>query len=72
MRRVGDSHVHVRSSERLTEETASDVPVLVHHSSDEKTLSAAAGHLARGGEGDVFLELWGLLRLFRLGHEPAP
>lgn len=31
----------------------SDVPVLVHHCSDEKTLTAAAGHLSRDDNGKL-------------------
>ena len=40
-----------------------DVPVLVHRCSDEKTLTAAAGHLSRGAKG---------MMVVLLGAAPAP
>lgn len=41
-------------SERLPKgPSVSEVPVLIHRCSDEKTLSAAAGHVSRGANGKL-------------------
>ncbi|CAN0055843.1 unnamed protein product [Ectocarpus sp. 13 AM-2016] len=43
--------VEQQTSERLRNEAG--VPVLVHSCSDEKTLTAAAGHVVKGANGNV-------------------
>lgn len=47
--------VERQTSERLRNEAA--VPVLVHSCSDEKTLTAAAGHVVQGANGKLSARL---------------
>lgn len=50
LRRAGNDPTH-GTPRREASEMSACVPVVVHHRSDEQTLTAAAGYLARGVPG---------------------
>lgn len=57
VRRAADPCVVANKSKRRQEGSIPAIPVLVHRCTEERTLSAAAAHLARGTDGEVWCVL---------------